>query len=197
MAHEVSFPGWACFVIIALVLNVVFCLQEEKRALVASCDNLDRLYRDASNSLTILERSHRFTMFDLDHHRNELQVSQDEVLWLGRMLSTKDSTIKDLRASKKTVAQELEAAQLAIKTLEDSCIVLMAQRDKAMDKAIRAGRILMRRPSVVVPDDIVADVKATPDAASRPSSSVAPMKDTVWKDALTWWCPVKTLFVLC
>jgi hypothetical protein len=62
------------------VLNVVFCLQEEKRALVASCDNLDRLYRDASNSLTILERSHRFTMFDLDHHRNELQVSQDEVL---------------------------------------------------------------------------------------------------------------------
>jgi chromosome segregation ATPase len=161
------------------VLSVVFRLQEEKQALVASRDNIDRLYRDASNSLTILERSHRFTMSDLDHHCNELQASQDEVLRLGRLLSTKDSTIKDLRASKRTVAQELEAAQLAIKTLEDSCIVLMAQRDKAMDKAIRAGRILMRRPSVVVPDDIVADVKATPDAASRPSSSVAPMKDTV------------------
>jgi hypothetical protein len=25
--------------------------------------------------LTILERSHRFTMSDLDHHRHELQVS--------------------------------------------------------------------------------------------------------------------------
>jgi hypothetical protein len=46
-----------------------------------------------------------------------------------------------------------------------------------MDKAIRAGRILMRRPGVVVPDDIVADVKAAPDASSRPSSSIAPAKD--------------------
>jgi hypothetical protein len=56
------------------------CLQEEKQALAASRDNLDRLYRDAINSLTILERSHRFTMIDLDHHRHELQVSQDEIL---------------------------------------------------------------------------------------------------------------------
>jgi hypothetical protein len=54
---------------------------------------------------------------------------------------------------------------------------LKAQRDKAMDKAIRAGRILMRRPGVVVPDDIVADVKAVSDASSRPSSSIAPAKD--------------------
>jgi hypothetical protein len=55
---------------------------------VASRDNLDRLYRDASNSLTILERSHRFTMVDLDHYRHELQVSQvrSSVLgsWKGR-----------------------------------------------------------------------------------------------------------------
>jgi hypothetical protein len=48
-----------------------------------------------------------------------------------------------------------------------------------MDKVVRVGRILMRRPGVVVPDDIVADVKAVPDAASCPSSSVAPTKDTV------------------
>jgi hypothetical protein len=46
-----------------------------------------------------------------------------------------------------------------------------------MDKAIRTGRILMRRLGVVVPDDIVADVKATPDASSRPSSLIAPAKD--------------------
>jgi hypothetical protein len=51
-----------------------------------------------------------------------------------------------------------------------------------MDKAIRAGRILMRRPGVVVPDDIVADVRAAPDSASRPSSSVAPAKDAVRRD---------------
>jgi hypothetical protein len=46
-----------------------------------------------------------------------------------------------------------------------------------MDKTVRAGRILMRRPVVTVPDDIVADVKAAPDSSSRPSSSVAPEKN--------------------
>jgi hypothetical protein len=121
-------------------------------------------------------------MCDLDHHRHELQVSQDEVLRLGQLLSTKDSTIKDLHASNRLVAQDLEATQLAVKALKDSCTVLKAQRDKAMDKAVRAGRILMRRPGVVVLDDIVADVKATPDDASHPSSSVAPMKDIASKD---------------
>jgi hypothetical protein len=89
----------------------------------------------------------------------------------------KDSIIKDLCASKRSIAQELEAARLATKVAEDNYAALKAQCDKAMDKAIRVGRILMRRPGVVVPDDIVADVKATPDALSRPSSLVAPAKD--------------------
>jgi hypothetical protein len=92
-------------------------------------------------------------------------------------VSSKDSIIKDLRASKKLVVQELEAAELATKVLEDNCAILKAQRDKAMDKAIRAGRILIRRPGVVVPNDIVADVKAAPDASSHPSSWIAPAKD--------------------
>jgi hypothetical protein len=35
----------------------------------------------------------------------------------------------------------------------------------------------MRRPGVVVPDDIVVDVKDTLDASSHPSSSIAPAKD--------------------
>jgi hypothetical protein len=121
-------------------------------------------------------------MSDLDHHRHELQVSQDEVQRLGQLLSSKDSTVRDLRASKKLVAQELETARLAVKASEDNCAVLKAQRDKAMDKAIRAGRILMRRPGVVVPDDIVADVKVAPDASSRPSSSIAPTKNIASKD---------------
>ena len=96
-----------------------------------------------------------------------------------------DSTIRELCAFKKLVAQELEAAQHAIKTLENNCVVLKAQRDRAMDKAVRVGRILMSRPSVVVPDDIVADFKVAPDVASRPSSSVALAKDTVCKDTST------------
>jgi chromosome segregation ATPase len=124
-------------------------------------------------------------MSDLDHHRHELQASQDEVLRLERLLSTKESNIKDLRASKKLVVQELEAAQLAVKALENNCAVLKAQRDKAIDKVVRAGWILMRRSGVVVPDDIVADVKAAPDAASRLSSSVARAKNTICKDVST------------
>jgi hypothetical protein len=121
-------------------------------------------------------------MSDLDHHRHELQVSQDEVLRLRQLVSSKDSIIKDLRASKKLVAQKLEAARLATKVSEDNCTILKAQREKAMDKAIHAGRMLMRRPGVVVPDDIVADVKATPDASSRPSSSIALRKTLPSRD---------------
>ena len=153
------------------------CLQEEKRALVISRDNLDRLYRDYSNSLTILERSHRFTREKLDNHRYKLQESLDDVIGLKQLISTKDAVIKDLHASKKSVAQELETAQLAVKVAEETSVTLRAQRDRAMDKAIHAGRILMRRPGVIVPDDIRADVNAAPDSSSRPSSSVAPEKD--------------------
>jgi hypothetical protein len=97
------------------------------------------LYHDANNSLTILERSHRFTMADLDNHRHKLQESQDEILRLRQLVLSKDSVIKDLRASKRSVAQELEAARLAVKVAEDTSTTLKAQRDKAMDKAIHAG----------------------------------------------------------
>jgi hypothetical protein len=161
---------------------LLFLLVGGKRALVASRDNLDRMYRDATTSLTILERSHRFNISDLDYHRNELRASQDEVSRLGKLLSTKDSTIKELRASKKFVTQELEVACLTIKALEDDCVVMKAMCDKAMDKVVRTGRILMRRPDVVVPEDIIADVVAAPDAASRPSSSVAPANDASCKN---------------
>ena len=51
-----------------------------------------------------------------------------------------------------------------------------------MDKAIRARQILMRRPGVVVPEDIVTNVVVAPDAASRPSSSVAPADDASYKN---------------
>jgi hypothetical protein len=116
-------------------------------------------------------------MEDLDNHRYKLQESLDDMIRLRQLVSNKDTIIKDLRASKRSVVQELEAAQLAVKVAEDASTTQRAQRDRAMDKTIRAGRILMRRPGVVVPDDIVADVNAAPDSSSRPSSSVAPEKN--------------------
>jgi hypothetical protein len=110
-------------------------------------------------------------MEDLDNHRYKLQESLDDMIRLRKLVSSKDSIIKDLRASKRSVVQELEAARLAVKAAEDASAILRAQRDRAM------GRILMRRPGVIVPDDIVADVNAAPDSSSHPSSSVAPEKD--------------------
>ena len=116
-------------------------------------------------------------MEELDNHRCKLQESTDEVIRLKQLISAKDATIKELRASKKSITQELETAQLAAKVAEETSITLRAQRDRTMDKAIQAGRILMRRPDVVVPEDIRADVNAALDSSSRPSSSVAPEKD--------------------
>jgi hypothetical protein len=54
--------------------------------------------------LTILERSHRFTREELDNHRYKLQESLDDVIRLRQLVSTKDVVIKDLRASKKSIA---------------------------------------------------------------------------------------------
>jgi septal ring factor EnvC (AmiA/AmiB activator) len=116
-------------------------------------------------------------MEELDNQRSKLQETADEVTRLKQLISAKDATIKELRASKKSIVQELETARLAAKVAEETSVTLKAQRDRAMDKAIRAGRILMGRPGVVVPEDIRADVNAAPDSLSRPSSSVAPEKD--------------------
>ena len=74
-------------------------------------------------------------MADLDHHRHELQVSQDEVLRLRQLVSSKDSVIKDLRASKRSVIQELETARLATKVAEDNSTILKAQRNKEIGRA--------------------------------------------------------------
>jgi hypothetical protein len=58
---------------------------------------------------------------------------------------------------------------------------MKAMCDKAMDKAVRAGRILMRRPGFVVPEDIVADVLVTPVVVSRPSSYATPTTEVSYK----------------
>ena len=98
-------------------------------------------------------------------------------------MSSKDSIIKELRASKKLVTQELEAARLNIKALEDDHVVMKAMCDKAMDKAVRVGQILMRRSGVMVPKDILADVLAAPAVVSRPSSSATPAAEASCKNA--------------
>ena len=57
-------------------------------------------------------------MSELDRHRDELKVSQNEVSRLNRLLSSRDSVIRELCASKKLVSQELEIARCDIKVLE-------------------------------------------------------------------------------
>ena len=97
-------------------------------------------------------------------------------------MSWKDSIIRELHASKKLVSQELEvarrdveAARRDIKVLEDDCAIMKAWCDKAMDKAVRVGWILMKRPGVVVPDDIVADVLDASATLSNPSAAGEPV----------------------
>jgi predicted nucleic acid-binding Zn-ribbon protein len=50
-------------------------LKDENQALLSSHINLDKLYRDASSSLTTLERIHQFTLEELERKRNELKES--------------------------------------------------------------------------------------------------------------------------
>jgi hypothetical protein len=94
-------------------------------------------------------------------------------------LSSRDSIIRELRALRKLVSQKLEVARRDaetvhrdIKVLEDDRDIMKAWCDKAMDKAVRTGRILMKRPGVVVPDNIVADVPAASANSSNPSALV-------------------------
>jgi hypothetical protein len=77
-------------------------------------------------------------MEELDNQRCRLQESADEVTRLKQLILAKDATIKELRASKKSIVQELETARLAAKVAEETPVTLKAQRDRAMDKAIRA-----------------------------------------------------------
>jgi hypothetical protein len=94
MAHEVNFLGCSCFALLALVLSVVLACRRR---------NEHSLHLETIWTCCIVMLVPRFTMTDLDHHRNKLQASQYEVSRLDKLLSTKDSTIKDLRASKKLV----------------------------------------------------------------------------------------------
>ena len=65
-------------------------------------------------------------MEELDNQRCKLQESTDEVTRLKQLISAKDAAIKELRASKKSIAQELETAQLAAKVAEETSITLRA-----------------------------------------------------------------------
>jgi hypothetical protein len=88
-----------------------------------------------------------------------------------------------LRASKKLVSQELEIACPNIKALEDDRVVMKAMCDKAMDKVVSAGRILMKRPGVLVLEDIVANILAISTGVSKPSSSGNPAGEVPYKNA--------------
>jgi hypothetical protein len=75
--------------------------------------------------------------------------------------------------------RDTEVARRDIKVLEDDRVIKKAW----CDKAIRAGWILIKRPDVVVPDDIVADVLAASGASSNPSASGGPIDNVPHGDA--------------
>jgi hypothetical protein len=97
-------------------------------------------------------------MDELQRNKDELKESQDDVLKLGNSLYSKESTIKDLHASRKFLSEELDVAKDNIGVLESVRVVLQAAYDKVMGKAICACHLLMKRPDIVVPKDILVDV---------------------------------------
>jgi hypothetical protein len=108
------------------------------------------------------------------------------------LLSSKHSVIRELRASKKLVSQELdvvcrdaEAAHRDITVLQNDHAIMKVWCDKAMDKTVRASRILMKRPSILVPDDIVADVLVVSATLSKPYASGDPADKITHEDAPT------------
>lgn len=75
------------------------------------------MYRHVVDSLSTLDRSDQFTMVELHRKRDEMRESQDEVLELSNLLSSKKSTIKDLCASRKFMSQKLDVAKHNIEVL--------------------------------------------------------------------------------
>jgi hypothetical protein len=65
------------------------------------------------------------------------------------------------------VSHELETARRDISVLESDHEIMKALCDKAIDKAVWAGHILMKRPGIVVPNDIVADVLAALGSSTK------------------------------
>lgn len=96
---------------------------------------------------------------------------------LSSSLFSKDSSIRDLRCSKKFLSR-VDTAKQNIKVLEGDCEVLKAGYDKARDKVIRTGRLLMKRPGVVVSNDIVADVQAASGTTSKAPAPGGPRVDS-------------------
>lgn len=97
---------------------------------------------------------------------------------LSSSLSSKDSTIKDMCASKRFLSQELDTAKRNIGVLEGDREVLKACYNKAMDNLICVGRLLMKRSDVVVPDDIVADVLSVSGTAAKAPAPGGPKVDS-------------------
>lgn len=56
-------------------------------------------------------------MVELQRKRDEMKESQDEVLELSNLLSSKKSTIKDLCTSRKFMSQKLDVAKHNIEVL--------------------------------------------------------------------------------
>jgi hypothetical protein len=67
--------------------------------------------------------------------------------------------------------------------MEDDRVIMKALCDKAMDKAIWASWMQMKRVRVMVPDDIAADVLAASGSSSNLDVSGGPVDDVSRGDA--------------
>jgi hypothetical protein len=112
-------------------------------------------------------------MAELDKKRSELSLLQESIDELHESLSSKDSVIKELRSLSRSQAKKMEVLEHNVGVLKNNYKLLTASHDKTMDKVTRTDRLLMKKPGVVVPEDIVNDVLSAPgvEAGIPPSDS--------------------------
>jgi hypothetical protein len=62
---------------------------------------------------------------------------------------------------------------------------MKASYDKAMDKAVYTGHLLMNKPGVVVPNNIILDVQAMSGCAAKALAPIGPKVDFAPEGAST------------
>jgi hypothetical protein len=83
-------------------------------------------------------------MTELDKKRSELALLQGLVDELHESLSSKDSTIKELRALSRYQAKKIEVLEHSIGILKNDYKLLKTSHGKAIDKVVRTDRLLVK-----------------------------------------------------
>jgi hypothetical protein len=132
-------------------------------------------------------------MVDLEKKRTELEETHAVVKKLDNLLASKDFVLKNMCASSKTQSKDLEVLKHNIGVLKSDRKVLKGYLWQSYE-LIRAARLLVKKSTVIVPEDIAMVIplmlELDTGASAQDRSGSAP----VLKDGTAW---LLALCVLC